>query len=252
MRKLTLLLFLAGLLLVLGAPWVRASSALDLPKPGNIEDLSKTAEVKGDIARARKDYLMAAEYYRTALRTDKQNAMLYNKLGITELKLGDNRSARKHFSEAIKRDPKYADALNNLGALSCLEKKYKPASKYLKQALALDETRAATHINLAETWFGLGKVEWAMTEYARALELDPDILTPQSDGLIARVSTPEQRARINYLIAKAYAKRGNLDGALDYLSRAKEDHFNELAKVYEDEEFAVLWKDPRLAKIVKR
>lgn len=251
MRKQLVVILTAGLL-ALWTPYGRASSALDLPKPGNLEDLSKTAELKGDLARVRKDYVAAIDYYRTALRTDKTNATLYNKLGVAELKLGNMRGARKDFSQAIKYDPKHVDALNNLGALNCLERRYKPASKYLKQALALDETRAVIHINLAESWFGQGKIDWAMTEYARALELDPDILSPQSDGVIARVSTPEQRARISYLIAKAYAKRGNMDGALDYLKRAKDDHFPELAKVYSDQEFAGLWKDPRLAQIIKR
>lgn len=251
MRKQLVVILTAGLL-ALWTPYGRASATLDLPKPGNLEDLSKTAELKGDLARVRKDYVAAIDYYRTALRTDKTNATLYNKLGVAELKLGNIRGARKDFSQAIKYDSKHVDALNNLGALNCLEKRYKPATKYLKQALALDETRAVIHINLAESWFGQGKIDWAMTEYARALELDPDILSPQSDGVIARVSTPEQRARISYLIAKAYAKRGNLDGALDYLKRAKEDHFPELAKVYSDQEFAGLWKDPRLAQIIKR
>lgn len=251
MRKQIFVLFTMGLL-AFWAPSCSAISALDLPKPGNLEDISKTAELKGDLARIHKDYVAAIDYYRTALRTDKTNASLYNKMGIAQLKLGDVGGARKSFSQAVKYNPKNIDSLNNLGAIACLQKKYKPATRYLKQALALDETRAVVHINLAESWFGQGKIEWAMTEYARALELDPDILSPQSDGVIARVSTPEQRARISYLIAKAYAKRGNLDGALDYLQRAKQDHFPELAKVYSDQEFAPLWKDPRLAQIVKR
>jgi len=251
MKKQILVLF-TMVLLAFWAPYGKATSALDLPKPGSLEDLSKTSELKGDLARARKDYVAAIDNYRTALRSDKTNAALYNKLGVAQLKLGDYRGARKSFIDAVKYNPKNVDALNNLGAIACLDKKYKAATRYLKQALALDETRAVIHINLAESWFGQSKIDWAMTEYARALELDPDILSPQSDGVIARVSTPEQRARISYLIAKAYAKRGNLDGALDYLQRAKQDHFPELAKVYSDQEFAALWKDPRLAEIVKR
>jgi hypothetical protein len=47
-------------------------------------------------------------------------------------------------------------------------------------------------------------------------------------------------------------KRGNIEQALEYLLRAKEDHFPDLHKVYTDPEFTPLWQDPRLAKIVKR
>jgi hypothetical protein len=47
-------------------------------------------------------------------------------------------------------------------------------------------------------------------------------------------------------------KRGNLDGALEYLRRAKEENYSEINKVYTDPDFTALWNDPRLAKIVKR
>ena len=99
---------------------------------------------------------------------------------------------------------------------------------------------------------GLGNVDYAMTEYARALELDADVLSTSSEGVVAQVSTPEQRARISFLIAKSYMKRGNLDGALEYLRRAKEEHYPEMGNVYKDPAFTALWTDPRLAKIVKR
>jgi ATP/maltotriose-dependent transcriptional regulator MalT len=91
-----------------------------------------------------------------------------------------------------------------------------------------------------------------MTEYARALELDADILSTTQEGVVAQVTTPEQRARIAYMIAKSYMKRGNPDGALDYLQRARDMHYNDLHRVYDDQDFSALWPDPRLAKIVKK
>jgi pentatricopeptide repeat protein len=92
----------------------------------------------------------------------------------------------------------------------------------------------------------------AMTEYARALELDADILnSTDKEGVFAQVSTPEQKALVSFMIARAYVKRGNIEGALDYLRQAKEQHYKELASVYTDPAFTPLWKDPRLAEIVK-
>jgi tetratricopeptide (TPR) repeat protein len=143
-------------------------------------------------------------------------------------------------------------AYNNLGAVSFLNKKFKPAVRYFKQALELDETSAPSHLNLAEAWMAMGEADHAMIEYARALELDADILAESQEGISAQITTPEQRARVSYLIARAYAKRGNLEGALEYLQRAKNGRFPELARVYQDQEFAGLWPDPRLAKIIKR
>jgi len=250
MKKLVIMLMVTGLLFC-AAPYGRTDPLPNVARTDKLAN-AKTAEVKGDLARIHKDYASAVSYYLTALRVDHQNAELYNKLGVAELQLGDLSSAHKYFERAVKYNPQYAVALNNLGATACLDRKYKPAVGYLKQALALDEPQAPTHINLAEAWIGLGKTDRAMTEYTRALELDPDALSENENGVLARVSTPEQRARADYIIAKTYARRGNLEGALEYLQRAKEGRFPDLAKVYTDPEFAPLWKDPRLAKIIKR
>jgi Flp pilus assembly protein TadD len=223
----------------------------DAAKTDQLEKV-KMLEEKGDLAGIHGDYQRAAAYYQTALHISRQDGALYNKLGVAELKLGNRGDAHKEFGRALKYDPQLTSALNNLGAVALLDRKYKSAIEYFKQALAMDESLAATHVNLAEAWIGLGQMDRAMTEYARALELDADILSDSNNGAFAQVSTPEQRARISFLIAKAYIKRGNVEGALEYLRRAKEGHYPELSKVYEDKDFAPLWTDPRLQKIVKR
>src|SRR3569833_2969985 len=233
------------------APVIRAESAFDLPKPEAIQ-IARSAEMRGDLERVHNNFLLAITYYQQALRADPRHPTVLNKLGIAEMKVGDRGPARKPFSQALKYDSRNISALNNLGAVSYLDKKYKNAVKYLKQALELDESSAPAHLNLAEAWMGMGQIDRAMTEYARALELDADILTESTTGVSARVSTPEQRARVNFLIAKAYARRGNVDGALEYLKRASEGRFPEMGRVYKDQEFAILWTDPRLEKIVKR
>ena len=215
-------------------------------------DAAAAAEVKGDVARAREDFRTATAWYQRAARDNRNSSQLYNKLGIVQLKIGEKGTARKSFERALKADPQNASALNNLGAAACLDRKYKNAVKYLKRALALDETMPSAHLNMAEAWLGLKDVDRGMTEYARAIELDPDILDSSRNGVIAQISTPEQRARINYLIAKNYAKRGNIEAALDYLKRARDGRFPDLKRVYADQEFAMLWPDPRLEKIVKR
>jgi tetratricopeptide (TPR) repeat protein len=250
MRRI-LMMFAALALAFCSAAYASTELAPDLPKVDKFEAV-KGAELKGDLARIHENYWIAVSYYEQALRADPTNSELYNKLGIAELKLNNRAPARKQFILAVKYDPRNVSAINNLGAVSFLDKRYKPAVRYLKQALALDESNAPAHLNLAESWMELGQVDHAMTEYTRALELDADILTPSNEGTIAQVSTPEQRARVSYLIAKAYARRGNLDGALEYLGRAKEGKFPQLADVYSDQDFSALWQDPRLEKIVKR
>lgn len=250
MRTLLTLLAAASLA-IFAAPRANAEASMDLPRL-DASQVAKSLEMKGDIERVHNNYLLAISYYQQALRAEPKNPQILNKLGISELKTGERGSARKHFSQAVKSDPRNISALNNLGAVYCLDKKYKNAVKYLKQALELNESSAPAHLNLAEAWMGLDQIDRAMTEYARAIELDADILNESPSGISARVSTPEQRARVNFLIAKAYAKRGNIEGALEYLRRAKDGRFPNMGQVYKDQEFALLWPDPRLEKIVKR
>ncbi|MFP5205496.1 MAG: tetratricopeptide repeat protein [Acidobacteriota bacterium] len=245
---LTMILLLAACAVM--AP-SRAQTADDQRQPARLE-MAQTDETQGDAARARENYYSAAWYYRKALKNDRKNATLYNKLGLVQLKVGNYRGAHDSFRRAIKLDSHNPHFYNNLGALYCLQKKYKPAVEELKRALALNESMAAAHMNMAEAWMGRGDANRAMTEYARAIELDPDILDSSRSGVIAQIATPEQRAWVNYLIAKAYAKHGNIENALEYLQRAKDGDFPNLHKVYDEEEFAALWPDPRLEKIVKR
>ena len=124
-------------------------------------------------------------------------------------------------------------------------------SKYFKKAVALDESNATFHINLGAAWFSQKKMERAIVEYTRAMELDPDAFRRESRlGITAQISSPEERAQYSYLLAKAYAKRGDIDGCLQCLRRAKEDGYRNLANVYKDEEFSRLRDNPRLQEVV--
>jgi tetratricopeptide (TPR) repeat protein len=245
------MMILALGLLISAAPFAIAASSADAPKSDKMQ-AAKIAEQKGDLALAHGNFEVAAAYYGTAVRVDRLNAALYNKLGIADLQLNQRGLARKSFQQALKCDPQSNAAVNNLGAVALRDKKYKLAVDYFKQALAMDESVASTHVNLAEAWISLGEMDRAMTEYARALDLDADVFADSQGGSMIQLNSPEQRARIDFLIAKSYIKRGNLDGALDYLGRAKELHYGDLAKVYADPDFTALWKDPRLSKIVRQ
>ena len=250
MRK--LMMMLAAMSLLIGAAqYGRTSPAPDAAKKDKMV-AARLAEEKGDLDRIHNDFAAAVSHYDAALRVNSKSPDLNNKMGIAELQLGERGPARKYFGRALKINPRFFAPLNNMGVLDLLDRRYKSSIGYFKQALALDESNAHTHLNLANAWMGLGEVDHAMTEYARALELDADVLSSSPEGVVAQVSSPEQRARVSFLIAKAYIKRGNLEGALEYLRRAKDGRYPDMAKVYTDPDFTPLWNDPRLAKIVKR
>jgi Flp pilus assembly protein TadD len=228
---------------------------------GGVEPSQTTRDVKsmtvaelekaGDTSRAQKDYAQAIEYFREAVRKDKKNAGLYNKLGLAELKNGDYPGARVDFEKASKLNKKYADALNNLGAVYFVQNNYGQAARYFKKAVALDETRPVFQNNLGAAWYSQKKVERAINEYTRALELDPLALESNSRiGITAQVQSPEERAQFYYMMAKIQAKRGDVQECLACLKKAKENGYRNLANVYKDEEFSGLRNDTRLGEIV--
>jgi tetratricopeptide (TPR) repeat protein len=208
-------------------------------------------EKAGDACRAQNDYEHAINYFREAVRKDKKNATLRNKLGLTELKVGETAQAHIDFEKATKLNPKFADAVNNLGAVYFIQNKPGSAAKYFKKAVALDETRATFHVNLGAAWFGQKKFDRAINEYTRALELDPGVLARHERvGVTAQIANPEDRAKYYYMLAKIHIKRGDVDGCLVCLRRAKEAGYRNLESVYKEEEFSKLWNDARLAEVV--
>lgn len=207
-------------------------------------------EEAGDQARANKEFDDAVDFFSTALRKDKKNPVLYNKLGLTYLRLNNLRAAKYNFQRAVKFNSKFADAINNIGAVQYMEKNYGAATQQFKKAIALNETRASFHVNLGAAWFAQKKLDRAIAEYARALELNPDALTAGNAGVAAQIASPEERARYAYMLAKIYAKLGLTDQCLLNLRRAKEEGYPDMRNIYKDVEFAQLRNDPRMAEIV--
>ena len=243
MRK-VLVEVLIGVMFVGVAPFARAEA-----EKNKAEMSVPQLEVAGDQARAVKEYDRAIEYFQAAIRRDSRNPILYNKLGLTQLKTNNLRAAKFNFQRAIKLNSKFPDAMNNLGAVEYMQKNYGGAAREFKKAIALEETRPVFHVNLGAAWFAQKKLERAIAEYARALELNPDALQSGNGGVTAQIASPEERARYAYMLAKIFAQRGDAEQCLRQLRKAKEEGYHELASVYKDAEFASLRGDPRLAEI---
>jgi tetratricopeptide (TPR) repeat protein len=250
MRYLTLTVVLLAMVIGLSG-WCLAETEPQQTPKVRVDNLSVAElEKAGDAARATKAYDQSIVYYQAALQKDKKNATLYNKLGLAQLKSNDLTGARVSFEKAVKRNSKFAEALNNLGAVYFVQKNHGAAARYFKKAVALDETRPVFHVNLGAAWFGQNKLDRAIAEYGRALQLDPTILDHYSSGgMTAQVSTAEERARYNYMLAKIYARLGDAEQCMRCLKKAKEEGYRNLANVYKDEEFSHLREDPRMAEI---
>ncbi|MBS1850752.1 MAG: tetratricopeptide repeat protein [Acidobacteria bacterium] len=212
------------------------------------EDLEKHA----DQLRADKAYLDALDYYRAAIKKQPDRAVLYNKLGITELLMQRYRDARKDCERALKLDRRYPDAYNNLGVTYYLERKYGKAIHQYEKAIALKPDTASYFSNLGAAYFAKKDFEKAIPAYAEAIRLDPEIFDRTSHaGVAAQMSSPEDRSHFQYVLAKLYAKNGDYDRALQCLRRAMEDGYKDIEDVYKDAEFTALRKDPRFAELMQ-
>ena len=107
------------------------------------------------------------------------------------------------------------------------------------------------HGNLGAAYFSKKEFDKAITAYNQAVQMDPDIFERTSHtGVTAQMSSPEDRAHYDYVVAKLYAKLGELDRSLQYLRRAMEEGFKNIEDVYKDAEFAQLRKDPRFTQLM--
>jgi tetratricopeptide (TPR) repeat protein len=212
---------------------------------------AKELEERGDILREEKSFFEALDMYRAAIAKEPHSAKLYNKAGMTELQAEHLRSSIHYFERAIKLDPKFAAAHNNLGAAHYEERKYRSAIKEYKKAIKLEPDDASYYSNLGAVYFSKKQWENANKAYAQAVILDPDIFERTSrHGIAAQMSSPEDRAHFQFVLAGLYAKGGNMDRALLCLRRAMEGGYKNINSVYKDDEFANLRKDPRFAELM--
>src|SRR5208282_4061652 len=114
--------------------------AIDPPAP---DATAAALELQADRLRAEKLYLDALDYYHAALGKKANDALLLNKIGITELMMQRYKEARKAFERAIKSNHEFADAYNNLGVVLYEEKKYGPAVKQYEKAITKDSNSAS-------------------------------------------------------------------------------------------------------------
>ncbi len=234
-----------------------------------IPDPSWTAqqlEGRGDELRGQRLYGDALDFYEAALKKNPKRAMLWNKMGLAELRLARYDDARKDFGKAIKLDRDFSDAMGNLGATYYLqgvayhlqkqerkaEGEYKRAIKTCLKAIKMRPDVASFHNNLANAYFARKEYDGAVREFARALQLDPEILERRgTTGIQAQVIGNEDRARYSFELARVYALSGNLDRALHYLRKAMEDGYPGIDSVYKEQEFAELRKDPRFTELMQ-
>jgi tetratricopeptide (TPR) repeat protein len=161
--------------------------------------------------------------------------------------------ADKCFLRAMRLDKKAPEAYNNHGFVEQTRKNYGKAIKAYKKALSLRPASPTFHYNLGAAYFGKHQFDLAAQAYHKAYELDPEIFERVSRmGIMAQTTSPDDRAAFAFMVARMYAHSGDYDHALLYLSKAMEEGYRDIKKVYSDDEFATLRTDKRFSELMSQ
>jgi tetratricopeptide (TPR) repeat protein len=202
-----------------------------------------TDEETGDLYMARKQYYEAAQTYKRLTEQQPRNAIYLNKLGIALHQQEALNLALKCYERAIKADPHYADAENNIGTIWYQRKKYSKAIKAYQRAIKIRDDMPVLYSNLGYAYFGDKKYEESIAAFRIALSKDPQFFEHNSsrNGSLLQDRSVSDRGRFYFLLAKSFAQSGNLDRAILYLRKAKDEGYATfVADVKKDKAFTAL------------
>lgn len=205
-----------------------------------------SGEELGDLYMARKQYREAVDQYRSLSEQNPRNAVYLNKLGIALHQQTALSAALKYYERAVKVNPKYADAENNIGTIWYQRKKYSKAVRAYQKAIKMRDDMPVLYSNLGYAYFSQGKYDDSITAFRTALAKDPQFFERGSSrtGSILQDRSVPDRGRFYFLLAKSFAEAGNLDRAIFYLRKAKEEGYAQLNEVKKDPAFAAVLQDP--------
>ena len=205
-----------------------------------------TDEEKGDLYMARKQYREAMDQYRMLCEQNPHNAVFLNKLGIALHQQTALGLALKYYERAVKANPKYADAENNIGTIWYQRKKYGKAVRAYQRAIKMRDDMPVLYSNLGYAYFSQGKYEDSIVAFRTALAKDPQFFERGSsrNGSVLQDRSVPDRGRFYFLLAKSFAEAGNLERAIFYLRKSKEEGYAQINEVKKDPAFAALLTDP--------
>jgi len=140
--------------------------------------------------------------FERALAVTHNNWMIHNTIGTVLLNKGEYQEAIRHFNEALRIYPGYAEAYLNLGVVNERKGLWKEAVTYYQEAIKVDPDYAEAHNNLGNVYALQNQIELSKTHYSEALRVDP------------------QYANAHVNLANILAYQGAIDDAIDHYSKA--------------------------------
>jgi tetratricopeptide (TPR) repeat protein len=194
-----------------------------------------------------KNYDDAVRGYNELLASDPNNAQILNRIGNTYQALQRLRDAKKYYERALKADPHFAAAVNNIGCLYYNERRYGKAERQYRHAIKMDSSVASFHSNLGYAYLGEKKYKEMMESFRSAVALDPSIFDQHNrSGAIVLERSVEDRGAFYFYLAKTYGQMGDTERCLEYLKKARDEHFKDILLVKTDPAFAPVRSHPAM------
>jgi len=167
--------------------------------------------------------------FRHTLNVTTDNHLAHNNLGVPLDKQGRHGEAIKHYQEALRIKPGWAEAHYNLGMAKTGQGKFEEAIEAYSESIRLRPNFPKAHNNMANVLLSLGRVDSAIEHYLEAIKDRPDYANAHSNLGIALMrkgyvddSILHFRAALRINPDDARISR-NLDQALRERSRGRAD-----------------------------
>ena len=119
---------------------------------------------------------------------DSSAAALLNSVGLTKLRQGQYELAIQDFSQAIERNPNYAEAFNNRGDAYHLKGDNTRALQDFNQAIRLDPSLAEAFFHRGTVYTAQGSHERAIADFDRAIKLNPNYGSALNNRCLSRAT----------------------------------------------------------------
>jgi Tfp pilus assembly protein PilF len=163
---------------------------IDPPNPDGWVNIGRAALQEGDVTRAR-------TVLEKALAIDPKLARTNFFYGSLMKTTGDYDQAATHLRTVLAQYPRDRVALNNLGRVLFLQRKYADAVKVLQQVLSVDPEDLQAHYNLMLCYNGLGDEKMSKEHQTRYLRFKADEASQAITGPYRQLNPEDNNERQN-------------------------------------------------------
>jgi Tfp pilus assembly protein PilF len=115
----------------------------------------------------------AIAQFQQALKINPRNAEANNNLGYVFYKMGRYQEAMVQFQQALQLDPRFAEAHFNLGTVLLQQGQWDEATAHFQQALQINPNYEIARNNLGFVFLQTGRYQEAMVQFQQALQINP-------------------------------------------------------------------------------